>query len=100
MKIIVDYQDLTKKGDILIENAENLKTYINQMTNRIESFNEAWNGKDSVEFQKNIKENHIKSFIKLQEILLSHGEYLKKVSGAYQNLDSIFLNKKINTKSR
>lgn len=100
MKIIVDYNDLNKKGDVLIENAENLKTYINQMLNRIDKFNESWSGKDSIEFQKNIKENHIDSFLKLQEILLSYGKYLKSASKAYQNLDEIFTSKKINISSR
>lgn len=100
MKIIVDYDDLNKKGDILIENAENLKTYINQVINNIDKFNESWTGKDSIEFQKNIKENHINSFLNLQEILLSYGKYLKNASKAYQTLDEIFTSKKINISSR
>ncbi len=100
MKIIVDYNDLNKKGDILIDNAENLKTYINQMTNKIEKFGESWSGKDSIEFQNNIKENHISSFLKLQEILFLYGKYLKSASKTYQNLDEVFTRKRINRNSR
>lgn len=100
MKIIVDYNDLNKKGDVLIDNAENLKTYINQMTNKIEKFGESWSGKDCIEFQNNIKGNHINSFFKLQEVLLLYGKYLKSASKAYQNLDEIFTSKKINKNSR
>lgn len=100
MKIIVDYRALDKKGDILIEKAEDLKTYINQMTNQIERFQNCWVGKDSIEFQNNIKEEHINSLMKLQETILSYGQYLKRISMAYQNLDNVFLNKKISTLSK
>ena len=100
MKIIVDYRDLDRKGDILIEKAEDFKIYINQMSNQMEKLGRFWNTDESHEFQNDIKEGYISTFLKLQDILLDYGNYLKDVSKAYQNLDNIFSNKRINTNSR
>ena len=100
MKIIVDYRDLDKKGDILIEKADDFKIYINQMSNQMEKLGRFWNTDESHEFQNDIKEGYISTFLKLQDILLDYGNYLKDVSKAYQNLDNIFSSKRINTNSR
>ena len=100
MKIIVDYRDLDRKGDILIEKAEDFKIYINQMSNQMEKLGRFWNTDESHEFQNDIKEGYISTFLKLQDILLDYGNYLKDVSKAYQNLDNIFSSKRINTNSR
>ena len=100
MKIIVDYRDLDRKGDILKEKAENFKIYLSQMSNSIDRLGRFWNTNESHEFQNDIKEGYISTLLKLQDILLDYGDYLKNVSNAYQELDNIFSNKRINTNSR
>lgn len=95
MKIIVDYHDLNKKGDNLIENSEKLKMYLGKMANQIEGFERSWTGKDSETFESTMTENHINSLQKLQHVILAYGNYLKDTAKVYEDLDEIFFNKKI-----
>ena len=70
------------------------------MSNSIDRLGRFWNTNESHEFQNDIKEGYISTLLKLQDILLDYGDYLKNVSNAYQELDNIFSNKRINTNSR
>ena len=93
--IDIDIEKTKKIANQILEKADDLNYYVNQLTNIIDRIDAAWNGVDSLKYINTMKENCVLELKKLNEIMEKYGEYLSTTPDAYAILDETFFSKNI-----
>ena len=99
MQININYDALTKQGQLITEYSEELENQVRNLLLKIEELSNHWyGGKDYVFYNSSMKDKIILELQKIYPIIESYGEYAEKVAEAYKLLDDSFKNKKINVR--
>lgn len=95
MKIVINYDALSKQGVLVKEMGTDLEMQINNLLLKVEELGDDWKGNDSRSYIETMKEKIILELQKVYPLIEEYGEYAKNVAEAYKMLDDNFANKKI-----
>lgn len=96
MDIVANTANMEKTANLIMEKASDLESEIRTMLVVIDNISSIWSGDDANKYITIMKEKYIPGMLKLKEILVDYGLYLKTASQTYNVLDDNFSSKKIN----
>lgn len=96
MRIEIDKNGVRKSGEAIKQQNQKFKNDIKRLENIIDSINSAWEGDDSLKYINTMRDTYLNGLKELNECIEDYGEYLNKVSKAYDAVDSTYNSKQLN----
>ncbi len=94
-RIVVTASGISNVVSELKAEQSNIKGYISSLDTELGNINKAWQGADATKYTEKMKDDYKVLLTSINESFDSYIEFLSKVYGEYEKLDSEFAGKSI-----
>lgn len=95
MEIMAIKSNIEKRGSKIIDASISFNNDVKELLSIIETINNVWQDDTSLSYINNLRDVHIANLSEFAIFLEDYGDYLKKVSQAYDVFDETFASKNI-----